>query len=142
MLAAADSRHRGVHRIDQLRWATTEHLGAGGVGDQRRDVDHAVGVLRDQPDTIGEERDQLGAEREVPNRARNADKLAGQAVVVDLPYHCDEQGPLGGHKGERRSRDTERDVDTRPQRAVNLDRPAAARPSSAPSAAHSHGASV
>ena len=100
-----------------------------------------MGVLRDQPDTIGEERDQLGAEREVPNRARNADKLAGQAVVVDLPYHCDER-PLGGHKGERRSRDTERDVDTRPQRAVNLDRPAAAGPPSAPSAAHPHGASV
>ena len=96
MLAAADSRHRGVHRIDQLRWATTEHLAAGGVGDQRRDVDHAVGVLRDQPDTIGEERDQLGAEREVPNRARNADKLAGQAVVVDLPYHCDERDRSAG----------------------------------------------
>jgi hypothetical protein len=65
------------------------------------------------------------AEREVPNRARNADKPVGQAVVVDLPSHRDKQGPLGGHKGERRSRDTERDVDARPQRAVNLDRPAA-----------------
>jgi len=63
VLAAADSRHLGVDRVDQLRWATTEHLGAGGVGDQRRHVDHAVGVLRDQPDTIGEERGQLGARR-------------------------------------------------------------------------------
>ena len=113
-----------------------------------RETFDALGIVpwseraRDELRAAGEGSPRRSAEREVPNRARNADKLAGQAVVVDLPYHCDEQGPLGGHKGERRSRDTERDVDTRPQRAVNLDRPAAARPSSAPSAAHSHGASV